>query len=571
MTVHSAGQFGSNEHRLRTKTSSLTRGVEQSVDSRRLLGAYYTPEALAAILAEWALEFEFEGGETVLDPSFGGCAFLNAAIRVLSERGVPEPGQLVFGVDVDPTCIDYVRDSEDLSERNCIVKDFLTLSPKDFPGAPFKAVIGNPPFLRHHWFKGKTRKAGRTAICSAGVNLPETASVWAYFLIHALSFLAKGGRLAMLVPEAILQADYAATVRDLLVSRFQQVNLIYIHDRLFEGTDEAVVAVIASGFGKQGNLRVETVEQVEDLVTVLNSPECARVTTHLTTEKGRCIDSATAELLGELCQYTAVVKISELADVKVGLVTGANKHFIRSIENLEQLGVPREAWLKLVPRTRWLRGLDFTLEELEELVDSGEHVILVRPEAEHENTPGVLQWILEGTNTGIQKRLKCAIREPWFRIALQPAPDAFATCTRMGPPLLVLNRADSLCTNALHALYWHRNDDFLPSAIAVGFLTSLVRVWSELHGRRYGGGVLKMEPGILGQVPVPMVHGVECAFDELNLLVRQGKENDARALADDLVLRNALGLSQKDIGRLQRAGNQLMSRRRPVRKEDDRG
>ena len=449
--------------------------------------------------------------------------------------------------------------------------DFLSLSPSEVPGTPFKAVIGNPPYLRHHWFNGTSRESGRATVGYSGVKLPETASAWAYFLIHALNFLAEGGRLAMLVPEAILQTDYATSVRELLISRFHQVNLIYIQDRLFEGTDEAVVAVIASGFGKKGSLHVEAVEGIEDLATTINSPECGRVTPHLTTEKGRCIDSATVGLLGELSNHSDVVRISELADVKIGLVTGANKHFVRSKENLEQLGVPPETWKKLVARTRWLTGLDFTQKELEELVASGERAILVRPEAKHENTPGVWRWILEGINDGIHRRFKCAIRDPWYRNALQPAPDAFATCTRMGPPLLVLNRSGSLCTNALHALYWRSRDDFLPSAVAIGFLTSAVRVWSELHGRRYGGGVLKMEPGTLSQVPVPLAQGVECAFDELNSLLRMGREDDARALADELILKNALGLPQKDIRRLQRAGNRLMARRRPVRKEDDRG
>ena len=568
MTRFSVRQVVANTQQLGTPDLSPPNGEVTSIDPRRLLGSYYTPDNLATILAEWALQ---PGEGTVLDPSFGGCAFLNAAIKVLSDRGVPEPSALVFGVDIDPSCLEYVRGSVNLAEKNCIVSDFLSLSPSEVPGTPFKAVLGNPPYLRHHWFNGTSREAGRATVGNSGARLPETASAWAYFLIHALNFLEEGGRLAMLVPEAILQADYAASVRELLTSRFHRVNLIYIQDRLFEGTDEAVVAVIASGFGMKGSLRVETVEGIEDLATVIDNPEFHRVTPHLTTEKGRCIDSATAGLLGELSNHSDVVRISELADVKIGLVTGANKHFVRSKENLEQLGVPPETWIKLVARTRWLTGLDFTRKELEELVASGERAILVRPEAEHENTPGVWRWILDGLNGNIHSRYKCAIRDPWYRIALQPAPDAFATCTRMGPPLLVLNQAGSLCTNALHALHWRSRDDFLPSAVAIGFLTSAVRVWSELHGRRYGGGVLKMEPGTLSQVPVPLAQGVECAFDELNSVLRMGQEDDARAMADDLVLKDALGLSQKDVRLLQGASRRLMSQRRPSRKEDDRG
>ena len=569
MIRHSAGQNTAPKQRLGTQYSSHNIAEEIPVEPRRLLGAYYTPDELATVLVEWALEL---GKGTVLDPSFGGCAFLNAATRVLADQGIPEPGRLVFGVDVDPSCLDYVRGNVNLEEKNYIVRDFLTLSSEEIPGAPFQAVIGNPPYLRHHWFNGTTRKAGRAVIRDAGVKLPETASAWAYFLIHALSFLAEGGRLAMLVPEAILQTDYATVVRELLASRFYQVRLVYIHDRMFEDTDEAVVAVIASGYGKQGSLRVEAVERTDELATILNTPADGRSTTfHWTTERGRCIELETVHLLSELEQHSVMRKVSDLAVVQVGLVTGANKHFILNIENLKHLSVPPEAWVRVVSRTRWLQGLEFTGEDLQQHVDSGKCAILVRPMPEHEHTPGVRRWILEGIEAGMHKRFKCSIRDPWFRVALQPVPDAFATCTRMGSPLLVLNRAGSQCTNALHALHWHCKDDILPSVIAVGFLTSVVSVWSELNGRRYGGGVLKMEPRTLSQVPVPVVHGVKGAFEEINLLIRSGREDDARALADDLVLKNELGLSKKDICRLQSAGRQLMYRRRPVRKGNDRG
>ena len=508
---------------------------------------------------------------TVLDPSFGGCAFLNAAMKVLADKGVKEPGGLVFGIDVDPSCLEYVRGSGNLVEKNCIIRDFLTTSPKDLTGSPFKAVIGNPPYVRHHWFNGATREAGRAAIDAAGVALPNTASAWAYFLIHAMSFLKKHGRLAMLVPEAILQADYAASVREALIARFERVRLVHIRDRLFDRTDEAVVAVAASGYGKPGSLRIEAVERAEELTAVLNATKVRRSSSQSITLKGRPVDSAVVQLLNELEHHPAVKKVSDIATVRIGMVTGANNHFIREAEDLKQLGVPRKAWLRVVSRTRWLSGLDFTERDLQELVDAGQRAVLVLPSPKHENAPGIRQWIAEGIEAGVHDRLKCKIRTPWFRVLLPPAPDAFATCTRLGDPLLVLNQAGCRCTNALHAVYWHCGAEASPESIAVGFLTSAVSVWAELHGRRYGGGVLKMEPGTLNQTPVPLFRGAEHAFEDLSRLVRRGRESEARMLADDLVLGGELGLPIVDIRRLQRARSQLMRQRRPSRNGSNSG
>jgi len=520
-------------------------------------------------LTEWALA-QRQG--TILDPSFGGCAFLNAATKVLARKGVRHPGRLVFGVDVDESCLNYVRVSENLVEDNCVVRDFLAVSPKDLSGAPFQAIVGNPPYVRHHWFNGTTRDAGRAAMNAAGVNLPATASAWAYFLVHALSFVARHGRIAMLVPEAIQQADYAQCVREALMTRFEHVYLIHIRSRLFDRTDETVVAVAASGYGKPGGVQVEAVEGIQDLAAILNGAKGRhlRSRSHSTIVQGRPVDSKAVHLLNELEQLSSVRQFSDIATVRIGLVTGANSHFIRSVEDLEKLGVPRKAWLQVVSRTRWLSGLDVTERDLQHLADVGRRTLLVWVEPEIEDSPGIRQWLAEGISMGVDQRFKCTIRTPWFSLRLSPVPDAFATCTRLGAPTLVINRAYCRCTNALHAVYWDQTV-VCPEAAVIGFLTSAVGTWAELHGRRYGGGVLKMEPGTWNRVPVPMVQVAEGSFDELNQLMRCGLETEARALADELVLRDGLGLPRADIRRLQRAHAELKVQRGPARNGSDDG
>ena len=543
-------------------------GPMHGVERRRLLGAYYTPDGLADILTRWALA---PGAGTVLDPSFGGCAFLGAATSVLADQGVANPNRLVFGVDVDSSCMDHVSASNSLLAENCVVSDFFELMPGDLRGAPFRAVVGNPPFVRHHWFKGSTRHAAMRAAADTGVRLPATASAWAYFLLHAMRFLADGGRLTMLVPEALLQADYAAAVRDALADRFRSVRLIHLRDRLFDGTRESVVVVAASGFGRRGSLSVESVQHADDLGRALHCPPGASNSPSVTAPNGRSVDRATARLLAELECSELARKLADVASIRIGLVTGANGHFIRNREYLERIGVPRRAWRRIVPRTRWLSGLNFSRGDHERLARAGRTAFLVRPARAHEKASGVRRWVAEGIAAGLHERSHCGKRDPWFRVDLPCAPDAFGTCTRMGSPLLVLNRAGVRCTNTLHEIRWHQPNGAVPKAVCAGFLTSAVGAWAEYHGRRYGGGVLKLEPSILMRVPVPVVDAGAMAFDELNEMMQSGREEEARRSADDIVLRDALGLSRKDIRRLQRARSILMSQRRPVRNGDPGG
>ena len=81
----------------------------------------------------------------------------------------------------------------------------------------------------------------------------------------------------------------------------------------------------------------------------------------------------------------------------------------------------------------------------------------------------------------------------------------------------------------------------------MGFLTSAVSAWAELRGRRYGGGVLKIEPGTLKRIPVPLIPGAEDVFKKLNTLLREGREEEARRIADERVLDEGLGLDEREI------------------------
>ena len=530
------------------------------VSSRRILGAYYTPDHLAEVMVRWALA---GGTGTVLDPSYGGCAFLDAAVNVL-RRGNPNgPGGQVYGVDVDPLCVEYVSRSDGLIDANCIVADFLEASPADLPGSPFAAIVGNPPYVRHHWIKGGQWDSARAVAADSTVPLPATASLWAYFLLHSLDFLAPGGRLAMLVPEAILQADYAAPLRETLAERFGRTSLIYIRDRLFDGTDEPVVVVACADFGGQGDVTEEAIECVDDLEAVLADANGRGRLLSSAGVRGQLAGAEALDLLSGIEGRRRVSRMSEFATVRVGLVTGANNHFIRSKHDLDALDVPQEARHPIVARTRWLSGLALDTGDHEELVEKGARALLVRPPDSADDPSG--PWIEEGLAEEVDARYKCALRDDWFRVELPPPPDAFATCTRLGSPLLVLNRGSCHCSNAIHRVKWKADLPVAAEAVAVGFLTSAVGLWAELHGRRYGGGVLKIEPGTLNRIPVPLVPGAEDVFPELDRFLREGGEEKARDLADERVLRNGLAMTPDQIQCLRQARSQLMTQRRPSR------
>ena len=172
---------------------------------------------------------------------------------------------------------------------------------------------------------------------------------------------------------------------------------------------------------------------------------------------------------------------------------------------------------------------------------------------------------------GVEGRHKCAVRKEWFRVDLPSPPDAFATCARAGSPLLVLNRGECQNSNAVHSLTWKKRCGGYTGSRGRWFLTSAVSAWAELRGRRYGGGVLKIEPGTLKTMPVPLAEGSEDVFRDLDLLLRRGEEEKARRAADERVLRDGLGLGNHEIGILRRTRSKLMEWRRPSRGDNGHG
>ena len=118
------------------------------------LDRYYTPERISNALAEWAIQ---NPRCRVLDPSFGGCSFFRAAIGTLKRLGAKEPGKLLHGVDIDPEARQHLAGLSDtrIDKANFLTADFLGIGPEQVSNFRFQAVLGNPPYTRHHLISDK--------------------------------------------------------------------------------------------------------------------------------------------------------------------------------------------------------------------------------------------------------------------------------------------------------------------------------------------------------------------------------------------------------------------------------
>jgi hypothetical protein len=144
-------------------------------------------------------------------------------------------------------------------------------------------------------------------------------------------------------------------------------------------------------------------------------------------------------------------------------------------------------------------------------------------------------------------------------------PDAFLTYMSGGMPRLVTNEAQVVAPNSLHILRVHPHTKLTAKAIASLWQTSLTRLSVEIQGHSLGGGMLKVEPSeaencIVAGAGMPNRTLAPLA-DELDMLIRTGKEQEAQEKADTIILKEHLGLSQNDCKSLQEAALMLMNRR----------
>ena len=128
--------------------------------------AYYTSPAVARALTNWAI---CQAEDRVLDPSFGGGVFLEAASDRLHELG-GDPST-VFGVERNRDAHAEAVARRIAPTDNLLHSDFFAVASHDLPR--MDAVVGNPPYIRFQRFKGPDRQRALARSAHAGVRLTE--------------------------------------------------------------------------------------------------------------------------------------------------------------------------------------------------------------------------------------------------------------------------------------------------------------------------------------------------------------------------------------------------------------
>jgi len=477
----------------------------------KALGAFYTPESLAEALADWVLADS--DVKCVLEPSAGDGALISAARAMASGRSIR-----FVACDIDRFACAKLRTVVG-KQDTVLERDFLSLEASEI--GRVDAVLANPPFIRNHDIPNSRRNELRGRFKAEGA-----AGLWVYFLLHSLSFLKTGGRLAFVVPGSALFTRYGRSLIQRTCEQFSTVAVKRIAEWpvWVNGAEERGAILFASGF-QEGQAAFP------DIGSWQSSPSDAPVVPSRPVSR-------------ELEDVSR--PIGSLARFSIGVVTGANKLFLLSERSREAEGIPPDEVVPIISRSRQLLGLKVTKSDLLLQGAEGEHTLLLAPrDAETKRTP-VRKRLARVSHRRRIDTTWLNKRSPWWKVDLGPECDAVFTHMNHLGPRLVLAGEGVRCTNTLHRVNFNIDTTVRQrNALALSMVSTFGQLAAERVGRSYGGGVLKFELYEARSMPVLVPpEGISDSVLELaDAAVRAGRWDLARAIADEALLTPVIGKS----------------------------
>ncbi len=532
--------------------------------ARKARGAFFTPPALCAFVAEWAIT---SPEDTVFEPSCGEAAFLLAAadrLRALGAAGALD--RLLNGVEVHgPSAVTARRLLAEVGAASSIREgDFFTFE----DSRRFDAVIGNPPYVRYQDHTGAERARSQAAALAQGVRLSGLASSWAAFTVHSALSVAPGGRMGLVLPGELLSVSYAAEVREFLLRRFGRVRLVLFEERVFPEVLEEVVLLLAEGEGGTDHFEVYQARDTSDLANLGEKFRVWRPAEAAGKWLSALLDPAAVAILSTAQADGRLEALNEWGKTSLGIVSGNNRYFAVSQQVVDEHKIGSADLVRLsAPGSKHLRGLEFTHDDWEVMRADGSPVYLFYPSPHP--SKGAKAYIALGEAEDVHTAYKCRVRHPWYRVPFQNAPDLIMTYMSHYAPRLISNAAEVTILNSVFGLRLkERRKTSGAKVLPIAALNSASLLGAEIVGRSYGGGLLKLEPREADLWPVPSAaltrasgRALQRARPQIEQLLEGGEWLDAVDLVDRIVLIQNGGIKPSEVAILKRARQELFDRR----------
>lgn len=535
--------------------------LKKNSSEQKLRGAYYTPLQLANAMVGL---FASQNIATVLEPSCGDGVFLDS----LKNLKLLDKIKRVTAVEIAPDEAEKVRSQySDFGQVEVCTEDFFNYYYRVLDKESFDLILGNPPYIRYQYLKESQREMQSEILTSHGMKANKLINAWVAFIVACVQLLSETGKIAFVIPAEILQVAYAEDLRLYLANNLAKITLITFEQLVFPDIEQEVVVFIGEKGKEEKGIRIIEMNNLDSFSQLRLEQNGFQQLRHVKEKWTKYfVTPDEMSLIQGLRNDNRFVKFSEYGLINVGITTGNNGYFSVSEETTEQYGLA-DVTLPLIGRSSHAHGIYFTQEDWEKNKSMGKRARLINfPEIPYEEYPdGHKKYILLGEKNGEYEGYKCSIRDRWYIVPSVWVPDAFFLRRNNLYPKFVLNRCGAVSTDTMHRMKFH--EGIMPENILLAYYNSISFAFTEICGRSYGGGVLEVLPGEMGNILLPKVEAVnpklrETLLAHIDSVVRNDEDIEtALNIVDEELLVKTLDIDP-EICRKCRAIWKKMQRRR---------
>ena len=444
--------------------------ANDQIVNNRLNGIYYTPTGLAGFLVKPLID---RSNLYIFDPAYGEGSLLLAAEKIFNEKIGLHNGNLnLFGCDIHPVngLLEHLPSS-----------DLLALDFFEYPlENKFDVILMNPPYVRHHLIGREKIKVYQKLISNI-CHLDYTSDLWTYFLVKSIGHLREGGNVGAILPWSFLQADYACNLRTWLTEIFGEIRTLALGAKYFNNAKERVVLVWLKYYGKScKSIKITFSKRIKEDIPYIDMDVNKWISDKVVFNEV----SDSQFILSRYIRDFGFSKFENYADVRIGVVTGADDYFIISDTIANEIKASEGDLISIYTTSREFRGLyNNGIAQLKKLL------VLSKKNAEYYQN-----YIKRGEGKRYHFRSHSLRRNPWYAVNIGETPDAFFPYRMSQLPYLIRNEGKVQCTNSVHRIYFKNLSESEIKWIQISLMSVVGQLSLERESKTYGRGMLKIEP-----------------------------------------------------------------------------
>ena len=535
--------------------------LKKDSTEQKLRGAYYTPLQLADAMVNL---FASENIHSVLEPSCGDGVFLDG----LRDNDLIDRISLIQAVEIEPDEASKVKSNyAGMQNVDVCNEDFFDFFKRIQGKTTYDLILGNPPYIRYQYLKESQREIQSQILTANGMKANKLINAWVAFMVACVQLLSKHGKIAFVVPAEILQVAYAEDLRLYLSNHLAKITLITFEQLVFPGIEQEVVVFIGEKSEKEKGIRIIEMEDLNGFKALDLQKNGYQKMPHAKEKWTKYfVNVEEMKLIQQLRNDKRFAKFSEYGLINIGITTGNNGYFSITEATAKEYHL-ESVTLPLIGRSSHAHGIYFTKEDWATNKDSGKRARLISfpdiPFDAYEE--GHKRYIKLGEKNNEHEGYKCSIRDRWYIVPSVWIPDAFFLRRNNLYPKFVLNRCGAVSTDTMHRMKF--NEGVEPENVLLAYYNSISFAFTEICGRSYGGGVLEILPGEMGNILLPKIEHIDSdirngILKKVDTIIRSGDDIEkALDLVDQEILVNLLKIDSDICKRFRLIWKKMQKRR----------